>query len=785
MAKQYGLTSIGFVPKTQQVIISELNASHQAVFGANINLGPEAIFGQQIQIYSEREALIWELGLALYASQYPGGAEGTSVDNILALNNLKRLLPTPTKTNTNVLIQANQKPLYGLVLFGTPGTVIPSGSFIANTASPALQFSLLSAVTIAAAVNAVQQVFFSNVPDAGNFTLSIEDADGNVLTTPAIEFDALAGQTFVSFSVVPVTGSFQLVLTQAGVPLTTAAILYTDNAAAVQSKIQALTGYSGVTVSGSFAAGFTITWGSICNPLVTQTANTLAVTIDIVDSAQSAINNLQDPDSLKYPYTDVQVTGFTTGLNFFFGQNAVIGSNPSSGAQAQSLMTIASSTLVQGVTVTNLNVVNNTVGAPAQGVGSAQCTQNGPNFVGAGTLTVIGSPTTGWTGVTNQLDCISGTNLETDSDALIRRAALLAAQANGPIQSIVEKVLEVSGVAAALPFQNLTNAAQQTISFASVPVSGNWKLIIGGQTTANIAYNASSADVQTAINALTGYFRALVTGNVQYGFVIDFNGSSGGQAQSLAQVTANTTGVTITTDFGRPPHSFEIVVSGGLDQDIAQAIYNSQPAGISSYSNPLLSTTGSVISGNLTLTLSTSTGLSIGNAIFGPGVSNGATISNIVGPVVTMSKPALNNASGTYTFSNAKTITDAFGNPTEVFFSRPTEIPFYVSITMITDQYNIPGVPSSGVNSNSKFNLQGVMNIQQDVVTIGNEVDIGGLVIGFGSNGLIGAFNNVPGIVSYTMYFGAAPNPVSNANVQLQAEQQAVFQTFNVVVSYT
>lgn len=41
----------------------------------------------------------------------------------------------------------------------------------------------------------------------------------------------------------------------------------------------------------------------------------------------------------------------------------------------------------------------------------------------------------------------------------------------------------------------------------------------------------------------------------------------------------------IEDDLGRPPHSFEVIVIGGEDKEIAQTIYNSQPAGIYSFGN--------------------------------------------------------------------------------------------------------------------------------------------------------------------------------------------------------
>jgi len=47
-----------------------------------------------------------------------------------------------------------------------------------------------------------------------------------------------------------------------------------------------------------------------------------------------------------------------------------------------------------------------------------------------------------------------------------------------------------------------------------------------------------------------------------------------------AQVISNRTDSTVD---GRPPHSFEAILEGGLDGDIAQVIYNNMPAGIKPY----------------------------------------------------------------------------------------------------------------------------------------------------------------------------------------------------------
>lgn len=719
----FGLTTTGFNPMQQQDVIDDLQSSFKTEFGANINLAPASVFGTEIGILSERFALLWQVAEAVYDSQYPTGAEGTSVDNILALNNLKRLGADPTKTAPDPLDQANGITLYGLVLYGTPGTVIPVDSIVQTTATPPLSFTLDAQVTIGSAVNAVQSVFFGNTPDTGAFQLSIEDADGHTLTLPSWDHTVLASGTLLSFSTTPTSAShFGLTLTAGGAALTTANVPTAGaypTSGAIQTAIRALSGYSGVTVSGS-AGSYTITWGSIPNPLVTVVNNTTLATITPTDSVQAGVNNANDSTAANYPYTDVVVSGaFNTGFVFTFGSGTPIGSNPASGSQPQANMSIVGNTLQMSSTVTNINVSQTTIGQPAQGVGSATCSVDGPNFVASATLSVIGSAVSGWSSVTNQLDCVTGSNAEDDTEAMQRRSTLLSSQANGPIQAIVEKVLKVSNVTASIGFTNLTGAALQVLTFNSTPGSGHYGLSINGQTTANILFGATASDVQTAIRLLTGYSLVLVTGSAQYGFTIDFNGSYGGQAQPLALLVNNTTGVSGSVAFGRPPNSFEIVVEGGQDTDIAQAIYGSMPSGIKSYG------------------------------------------------------------------STQVQINDAFNNPVTISFSRPTQVPFYVTITLITDYYNTPGDSGSGLNPKAKWSPQSVQTIQQDVIDIGNSTTIGGTVIGFGSAGLIGAFNSVDGIVQYTMFFGTAPSPGANTNVALLSQQQALFEQFNCVVSWT
>lgn len=709
MSTTYGLTTTGFVLKPQSQIIAELQQALRDSFGDNINLADESNFGQFVGIVSEREALLWELAQSVYNNFFPAGAEGTSVDNILALAGLRRLPASPSTTNSTPVTGVNGITLYGLVLGGTPGKVVPAGSIIQSTATPPINFTLDADTTINAAVNAVQSLYRNNTPTTGNFSLTFTDETGYRITTPLIPFNALPTTSLLNFGGVPVAGAFTLGMTVGGALLSTASIPFNATAAQIQTAIQAVAGYSAATVVGNFASGFQISWGLNVNPALSVVANTLAVTTSVVDSVQAVVNALFNAVDSLYPFSDVACVVNASGVSFNFGALTPLSGMPATGAKPQPLILVTSNTLMTGSSVTNLSLVNSTVGAPAQGIGSATATVTGVNFVGANTLTVIGSPAAGWTSVTNQLDCLTGTIIETDTAALIRRDASLQSKASGPLGSIIDKVRAVTGVTSVIGFQNLFNAALQIISFPIVPISGSYQLLINGSPTSTLAFNASAGAVQAAIRAISGFSNANVTGSLAAGFTVDFNGSLGGQAIPQIVAVDNTTGGAIVVTFGRPGNSFEIVAEGGSDLAIATAIYSASPAGIESF---------------------------------------GST------PI---------------------TVFDQFGNPFVVSFSRPTPVPIYVTISLVTDLLTA---------SQPKFNPQSIATIQQNIITIGREVGIGGLVIGFGTNGLIGAFNGVPGINSYTLFFDRTPNPSINTPLQVLPEEVPDFESFLVAVSY-
>lgn len=218
----FGLTVDGFVKKRLSDIREEMETSLKNGLGAGINLQQDQLLGQVVGILSEREALLWEGLEAVYNSQSPDSATGESLDNVAAITGIERLSAT--------------KGTGTVTAYGTLSTVIPSGSIISVSGNPDARFVTIEDNTIGAGTDEVQDIDFSSVPDSGAWTLVFDGEE---------------------------TGS----------------LAYNDNAAAIQSALNALSNLSAVTVSGNYTDGFTVTFASADGdqdqPLLQAGSNTL------------------------------------------------------------------------------------------------------------------------------------------------------------------------------------------------------------------------------------------------------------------------------------------------------------------------------------------------------------------------------------------------------------------------------------------------------------------------------------------------------------------------------
>lgn len=109
-----GLTSEGFAVKLFEDVQADVQAELKSGINASINLAPRSNFGQITGIMANLAEDLWQLAAAVYDSQYPDTASGTSLDNVCAITGTVREQPTATTVTAT--------------LTGTPATVVPAGT---------------------------------------------------------------------------------------------------------------------------------------------------------------------------------------------------------------------------------------------------------------------------------------------------------------------------------------------------------------------------------------------------------------------------------------------------------------------------------------------------------------------------------------------------------------------------------------------------------------------------------------------------------------------------------
>ena len=199
----FGLTAQGFVRKRIEDIEAEINDSFRTAFGEQINLDDRSRFGQIRGIFAERESLIWELAELVYNSQYPDTAIGTSLDNVVRITGITRLEATKSVVTVNLL--------------GTAATIVPGGTILSVDGNSVARFVTRNDVALGGGLDEIQTITFDAVPDSGAFTI---DFEGD--TSPSIGFGATA--------------------------------------ATVEAALEAMSSIDDVTVTGSFAGGFVVTF---------------------------------------------------------------------------------------------------------------------------------------------------------------------------------------------------------------------------------------------------------------------------------------------------------------------------------------------------------------------------------------------------------------------------------------------------------------------------------------------------------------------------------------------
>lgn len=118
-----------------------------------------------------------------------------------------------------------------------------------------------------------------------------------------------------------------------------------------------------------------------------------------------------------------------------------------------------------------------TLDGAGNGTVFATAIETGPIQALTGTLTVIDTPITGWSSVTNSSNAELGTDEETDVELRVRRERSVARDAQSIIDAIYASVANIEGVTQAIVLENDTNSTDSNglppHSFQVIVVGGN------------------------------------------------------------------------------------------------------------------------------------------------------------------------------------------------------------------------------------------------------------------------------------------------------------------------
>jgi len=536
----FGLSPAGFNAKRLADVKQDLENAFIAEYG-DINTDPQSVAGQQIGIFSKAFADMWENLEDVYFSQYPNSASGVALDNVVGLNGITRLPETQTSVTAT--------------LDGQEGTFIPVNS--------------------QARIDSTGQVFYANLGGI----ITRQNADivnvrvGTVTTQPYTVI--LSNQSFtyslptITFSNVGpifVAGN-SIVVSLNGVQL--AAVPYNT------SSNQTL-----ADVATAIAAFPTFPTATVVNPDTIRITsvngkNTVVNSISITGGVTQASNviTFRSPSgvsTIAARLADLINDGTPTWIAVSSGSNVLITAlNPAAPFSCNVGLNLSVTQQASPINFLALNF--------------------GPIPAPVNTLTTIITPIGGWNSINNYVAGNTGRFIETDAELRIRRQNSIRLFGLATVEAIRAHLLQdVTGVTSALVFENRTLYQEDILIVFPGQFTAGDTVTITTLEEAPIAvpFNTNQAttmtDVVAAIETLPEVASASFGGTGNQTVTIVMNVF---QVLTVVSATTDVSVLTASIKGGRPPKSFEAVVEGGTDEDVANSIWQTKPAGIETFGN--------------------------------------------------------------------------------------------------------------------------------------------------------------------------------------------------------
>ena len=546
----FGLTSQGFKAKRLVDIQTDLENQLLAEFG-DINLDPQSIFGQQIGVFSKVLADLWENMEDVYFSQYPNSAEGISLDNVVQFNGITRLAAQQTRvTGVCVGLEGtliNQGALAripdtGAVFFSRENTIITR----TQAASATFQVTALAAQIYTALIN--NQAFSFSRPII-TFTGSFVASNSIVATINGIQLAA------VSFTTDNNTTLGLLATQIATSPAVLSATPTNPNIITIIPNVGFNVVVNSIVITGGVSQP---TYAITYQTPASNNALTASLTSVINAGAQpiTAIDNMNGTITINADDSDVPFS-------------IAVGTNLNITAQATPVIFLSQ--------------------------------DFGPIVAPINTLTEILTPISGWISINNPKAGLTGRFIETDAELRIRRNNSLRLLGAGTVESIRARLLQqVPGVTSAFVFENRTLIQEPILIVLNQDlVAGNTIVVIlNGVTLPTVTFAISHLATMSVIAALIQNQPEVVTATVggTANRTITMNMASAIEMIMIPNdftVSGGASQATAVIKGGRFPKSFEAVVQGGTDADVANKIWTTKPAGIQTFGNTAFTITDS------------------------------------------------------------------------------------------------------------------------------------------------------------------------------------------------
>lgn len=730
----YGITSAGFVEKTLENILDEIEQAERASFGPAINTQADSALGIINGIFADKLSELWEVALAVYRARQPDSANDEALDNVAAITGASRLAAQPSEVNAVLNLDATTTvPAGSVARIGSTGARWVTKAEVQNTASYPVfidaEFESESSGEIVGNAFAIDTIA---VPVAGWLAKAAKQSnqsepyaleDEQTLTVQVDE-GAIQTVTFITGDFVDISAATaDEVVDAINADITGATAEETNGSFRITSdtdgtgsvlKVTGGTAFEALGISAIKNQGFNPDTSAILSSTENDPLN-LGVGGDLyisVDEGSSQLVEFTDD------YFDVNASGTITVVD---ASLLVVGADTDTFVlddgvnPAVTFIYDDDSSVV--VTVTN-RAINHTGLQTQEQIKllTIQAINNAP-------LLEI-TATSGGTGIVDLVNNDGGVIGNVAITETVADAGFIVTGMSGGAASTLPTA-SIIQVAKAINAQ-ISNAkaykANNVLKIESLTTGANSHLKITGGDT----------NILTGIGLLEDQEVAGVNGDATLGRDIESDADFRVRREELIRLAGAGTiesiranvravnnveqafvyeNITLVTDaFGRPGKSIEVLVSGGADQDIAQAIFDKKPGGIETYKVP------------------------------GP---NGITVA----------------------------ITDSQGEDHDINFSRADTINYYIDVEITVDQDIFGGGNLSTGEQQVKDNMKAL----GDTLTIGEDI----FILQFACAAL-----NTAGVldVTSTKIEDITP-PTNTSNISIDARDLAVFATSRMTVT--